>query len=120
MANKNSPLRIGAVAAGSGEIGMTFCPGKKQVGALSGDWNRNLAEDLDVITEWGASAVVSVITSEELHALKVPQLGQEVERRGLDWYHLPVHDGGVPDAGFEDYWTYAGHRLRSLLHSTGV
>jgi hypothetical protein len=37
MAIKDSRLPIGVVAAGPGEIGMTFCPGKKQVGALSGD-----------------------------------------------------------------------------------
>lgn len=53
MANKNSPLRISAVAADRSEIGMTFCPGKKQSGVLSGDWDRNLAEGLDVITNWG-------------------------------------------------------------------
>ena len=49
------PLRIDAVTApGGGLIGMTFCPGKKQVSAVSGTWDRDLGADLDLIREWGA------------------------------------------------------------------
>ena len=101
MVDGNKHLRIDSVRAGQGEIGMTLCPGKKQEGAISGNWNRNLADDLDAIAAWGASAVVTVMTRDEFAMLKVPDIGQEVEARGLDWYHPVVLDGGIPDAAFE-------------------
>jgi ADP-ribosyl-[dinitrogen reductase] hydrolase len=42
------PLRIDATAAPDGDlIGMTLCPGKKQMGSISDTWDRDLAADLD-------------------------------------------------------------------------
>lgn len=94
---------------------MTLCPGKKQRGALSGDWNRDLDEDLGAICKWGASSIVSMIEEAELVELSVANLGERAEALGLDWYHLPVEDGDVPGADFEALWTFAGHRLRRAL-----
>jgi ADP-ribosyl-[dinitrogen reductase] hydrolase len=55
----DSPLYIQSVKLrAEGEIGMTLCPGKKQAGAFSGDWNRDLDTDVAAIAEWGAVAVV--------------------------------------------------------------
>ncbi len=38
------PLQIATFQPfpGSGKIGITFCPGKVQPGAMSGSWNRDL------------------------------------------------------------------------------
>jgi ADP-ribosyl-[dinitrogen reductase] hydrolase len=116
--DKRSPLRIDSVRLRTGgEIGMTICPGKKQKGAMSGDWERDLAEDLDVIAGWGASAVVSVILAKELRELKVDNLGDEVIARKMSWYHFPVPDGGVPDFRFEEIWMQAGSELRGALRA---
>jgi ADP-ribosyl-[dinitrogen reductase] hydrolase len=45
------PLLIAGVSAGPGlgRIGITFCPGKKQPGAMTGAWDRDLCVDLHAI-----------------------------------------------------------------------
>jgi ADP-ribosylglycohydrolase/protein-tyrosine phosphatase len=122
MARKREErLRIATISASRGRIGMTLCPGKKQVRARSGDWNRDLDVDLKEIVGWGASSIVSVIEESELIDLRVPDLGEKAEALGLDWYHLPVTDTSVPGPDFETLWVYAGHRLRrALSHGEGL
>jgi hypothetical protein len=39
---------------------MTFCPGRKGIGAFSRRWNRDLVLDFDRIRDWGAVAVVTL------------------------------------------------------------
>jgi ADP-ribosyl-[dinitrogen reductase] hydrolase len=93
------PLRIAAVTAGSkfGRIGITFCPGKYDPHAMSGEWDRDLALDLDVVREWGAAAVVTLLESKEFTLLRVECLGEEVLRRNMLWFHLPIADVSVPE-----------------------
>ncbi len=111
------PLQIGAVcpAPGHGRIGITFCPGKKQAAAMTGRWDRDLALDLDAIVDWNASAVLTLVERHELAQLQVPQLGDAVRERHIDWYHLPIADRGVPDATFEAAWVTVGEGLRARL-----
>ncbi len=112
----NTPLRIDALQLScGGEIGMTLCPGKTQAGGLSGNWKRDLATDIRAIHEWGAVAVLTVMEARELRELAVPEIGEAVEQAGMDWCHLPIPDGGVPDANFENLWLYSGHRVRQSL-----
>jgi ADP-ribosyl-[dinitrogen reductase] hydrolase len=59
--NLSHPLRIDHVDAPSGGvIGMTFCPGRKGIGAFSGTWDRDLVLYFDRIRDWGALAVVTL------------------------------------------------------------
>jgi ADP-ribosyl-[dinitrogen reductase] hydrolase len=111
------PLQIGAVSAGPefGRIGITFCPGKYDRHALSGHWDRDLAVDLDAIRIWGAGAVVTLLESKELTLLRVERLGEEVWRRNMLWFHLPIVDVSTPDERFEQEWDAAGEQLRSIL-----
>jgi hypothetical protein len=55
IAVERDPLRIASLDAGvgRGKIGVTFAPGKNDRVA----WARDLAQDLDVIVDWGAKAV---------------------------------------------------------------
>ena len=120
MAMKTSvthPLRIVAVSAGKefGRIGITFCPGKFDPSAMSGTWDRDLSVDLDAIRDWGASAVVTLLEPHEFELLRVQQLGEEVGRREMAWFHLPIADGSIPDDSFERTWATAGEQLRSML-----
>jgi protein-tyrosine phosphatase len=110
------PLRIAAVTAGPefGRVGITFCPGKYDDYGISA-WDRDLAVDLDAIRDWGATAVVTLLEDYELTLLKVPLLGDEVLRRGMLWFHLPIVDASVPDDNFERTWESVGERLRSIL-----
>jgi ADP-ribosyl-[dinitrogen reductase] hydrolase len=111
------PLRIAVVTAGPefGRIGITFCPGKYDPHGMSGAWDRDLVLDLDAISDWGAAAVVTLLEPNELMLLRVERLGQEVSRRNMLWFHLPIVDASIPSAKFEQEWDVAGKELRSLL-----
>ncbi|MFL5281750.1 MAG: cyclin-dependent kinase inhibitor 3 family protein [Rhodopila sp.] len=102
-----------------GRIGITFCPGKHDNAAATGAWTRDLAADLDVITAWGARLVLTLVEPAELEALKVPHLGAEIRRLGLDWRHLPIADYSVPTEAFEQQWETHGRDIRALLQSGG-
>lgn len=124
--SQSHPLQIAEISPLLGEtvggkIGLTFCPGKKQVNAVTGAWNRDLAIDLDAIAAWGAAAVVTLVEPHELESLQVAQLGDEVRARHMAWYHLPIRDVSVPDAAFEAAWASAGEQLRNMVrHGFGV
>ena len=126
--SKSHPLQIQSVPTpGGGLIGMTFCPGKKQASAVSGTWDRDLDLDLDVIRDWGAAAVVTLMTSQELAHYRVFGMDEGISQRHMGWWHLPISDASVPTDVFEAKWKYAGAVLRShlnageriLLHSRG-
>jgi ADP-ribosyl-[dinitrogen reductase] hydrolase len=110
------PLHIAVVSAGSdfGRVGITFCPGKYDRHAKTGEWVR-LALDLDRVRDWGAAAVVTLLEPKELVLLRVERLGEEILRRNILWFHLPIVDVSVPDERFEREWGVAGEQLRSML-----
>lgn len=113
------PLEIANVRASPshGRIGITLCPGKQDRFAHTGAWARDLAIDLDAIAAWGARLVLTLVEPAELAALKVPQLGQEIQRRGMAWCHLPIADFSVPNATFEEQWVTQGREIRDRLRS---
>jgi hypothetical protein len=117
--SQTHPLEIAEVRASPahGRIGITFCPGKHDHAASTGAWARDLEADLDVITAWGARLVLTLVEPAELEVLRVPDLGAEVRRRGLDWRHLPIADYSVPTAEFEAHWLTHGRDIRALLAS---
>jgi ADP-ribosyl-[dinitrogen reductase] hydrolase len=82
---------------------------------MTGYWDRDLAFDLDVIRNWGAAAVVTLLEPEELHLLRVERIGEEVSRRKMLWFHLPIVDISIPDERFEKQWDVVGEALRSIL-----
>jgi hypothetical protein len=85
------PLQIAAVTAGAGfgRVGITLCPGKCDGHAMSGEWERDLAVDLDAVRNWGAAAVITLVEPKELALLKVERLGDEVLRRNMAWSISP-------------------------------
>ncbi len=113
------PLQIAEVQLfdGAGRIGITFCPGKVQPGAMSGSWNRDLGLDLDAIAKWNAVAVVTLVEDHELETLKVNTMGDEVRARHMTWHHLPIPDVSTPDTKFEKDWEKIGAGLRAQLRS---
>ena len=115
----DSPLWIAAVRprAGGGRIGITLCPGKVARSTWGGaGWSRDLAADLDVVREWNAAAVVTLITPSEMKRFQVDGLGEGVADRAMGWWHLPIPDGTPPGSDFEKRWETAGPALRQLLH----
>ena len=115
--SETHPLQIAEVCASEshGRIGITFCPGKHDRFALTGAWARDLATDVQVIAEWGARLVLTLVEQRELVALEVPHLGREVQRRGMEWRHLPIADHSIPSDEFEAEWETRGRELRALL-----
>lgn len=117
--SQSHPLQIAAVQASPdhGRIGITFCPGKRDLMASTGAWARDLATDLDAVADWGAELVLTLVEPAELRALAVPSLGSEVQRRGMAWRHLPIADFSVPCERFEEQWQTEGRRVRSLVRA---
>jgi protein-tyrosine phosphatase len=115
--SQSHPLQIAEVRASAshGRIGITFCPGKHDPSAITGAWARDLATDLDAIAAWGAQLVLTLVEAHELRSLKVPDLGREIEARGIAWRHLPIADFSIPDDGFERQWVTEGREARALL-----
>ena len=100
---------------GHGRIGVTLCPGKTDPGAISGPAARDLDTDLDAIGRWGATAVVSLITDEEMDHLSVRDLPEAVRDRHMEWWHAPILDGTPPGTDFEKAWAVAGEAIRDRL-----
>ena len=113
------PLQIAEIHLGGelGRLGITFAPGKKQPYAVTGGWDRDLAADLAVIAAWNAAAVVTLLEDHEFDELGIRALGAEVRRRHMEWRHLPIRDGDVPGALFEQQWIVAGEEIRNLLRA---
>lgn len=113
-----SPLQIAVVSVpgGSGLIALSLCPGKHDPAR---GWRRDLELDLAVIRKWGAEIVVTLVEDCELKLLQVTALPEAVARHGMRWLHLPIRDGSVPRAGFEQQWRTAGATLRSTLRRGG-
>lgn len=116
--SQTHPIMIASlqVPNAAGLLGLTFCPGKRDPHAFSGAWARDLDTDLAAVRAWGASALVTLVEDHELELLQVPQIGTRCGAHGMDWYHLPVEDTGVPDARFEQAWSEGhGPALRQRL-----
>src|SRR5437867_8162559 len=58
-----------------GCIGLTPCPGSARFPSARESWQRDLGADFDVIAEWGASAVVSLVQAAELKSPALDDLG---------------------------------------------
>lgn len=113
------PLRVDAFPAGNGWIGLTFCPGKHQSGALSGNWQRDLDADLQVVRDWGATDVLSLIETHEFAQLNVDALGACVHAAGMRWHHLPIADSQPPGQVFETGWPALREHLSGVLRAGG-
>lgn len=112
------PLRVDAldVPNCSGRIGLTFCPGKCTDGLYGGAWERDLTMDLEVIRDWGASVLISLMEMHEFAFLGVPAFTDIVsQKEGITWLHLPIKDMQIPDADFESRWQSIAPILKRRL-----
>ena len=108
------PLEIAEVETpGGGAVGITFCPGKTQLAAMTGSWARDLDLDLGAIKQWGAGILLTLVTQGELRAMKVERIGAAANALGLAWLHLPIDDVSIPSAGWKAQWSV--HRV--AIHS---
>ena len=117
--SRTHPIRIDTVAAnpGWGLIGMSFCPGKKQLNGLTGSWSRDLYLDLARIHDWGATIVVSLIEAREFAFLDVEALPDVVAELGMQWRHGPIPDRHPPHQQFMLGWSNLKGELMDELSS---
>jgi hypothetical protein len=89
-----------------GQLGLTFCPGKCHVGLFNDRWERNLAMDIDAVRAWGATAWINLMEDSDLVSvnLNTQSFAEAVINAGIDYYHLPIVDAGIPDAEFDTKW----------------
>jgi len=115
--SETDPLLIDQLAypEGPGRIGLAICPGKCSPGARAGGWQRDLGQDLDLIRDWPASTVVTLIEEHEFNLFQVRRLPDEVRARGMAWVHLPIIDCSAPDKRFLEAWREEGPRLHQRL-----
>ena len=124
------PIEVAEVIAPHhpGKIGISLCPGKKGPSSFGGVWDRDLATDLSVIKrDFGATAVVTLMTDLELSTSKVTGLGQAVRDHGMQWFHLPIEEMTSPGESLDEQWAEAlsyvldaitkGHNI--LVHCRG-
>jgi hypothetical protein len=95
------PIRVDWIpvpeARSAGRLGITIAPGKKASGS-SGPWNRDLGTDLRRLRQvWKVDTLVTLLPEHELDTLGIPKIGAGCAPQELEWRHLPVEDGGVPD-----------------------
>lgn len=117
--SQNNPLRIAElqIAPTWGRLGVTLAPGKVQPDARHGPVARDMNADLDVIEQWNAAAVVTLLEAHELRELKIVELGTEVARRNMEWHHWPIVDGCCPSAEFDSAWPMRSRKLLHLLQA---
>ena len=110
------PLKIDTltVPGTTGQIGMTFCPGKVQSNALTGSWHRDLETDIQAIEAWGASIIISLMQPHELKAVMVPHLPERASAK-MKHFLLPMQDADIPDAKWEEAWKKAGPQVRAAI-----
>lgn len=89
----------------SGALILTPCPGTKQVALL---------ESLKQLKAQGVTAVVTAINQQEMQAKSVSELGNEVEKLGMQWFHVPIEDDCAPGDSFPSRW----QEIRQRLHGT--
>ena len=91
-------------------------PGEEKPVRFGGMWDRDLELDLTVIQrDSDPTAIVTLMTDDELSVNKVPNLGQAVLDSGMEWFHLPIQDMAAPDESFDDIWTEMAPRILQMI-----
>lgn len=79
------------------EIGMTFAPGKTQMDALTGKWQRNVETDVARLKDfYKTDTLVSLIEAHEFEQLKIQNLSDECDKAGIKFLPFPIMDISVP------------------------
>lgn len=120
LTSLNAPLRIDSLALpDGGTIGMTICPGKKRPASMSGDWDRDLNMDLQIVKDWGADIVITLLEDFEFKEVAVESLGEQVQALGMQWVHLPIPDKCAPGTEFLHGWHTRGAAVHACLAQGG-
>lgn len=113
------PLRIDALPFANGQLGITFCPGKKGGSVYGAAWDRDIDLDVDAIKAWGASAVLTLLEDHEYEMLSVTNLGDALKTRGIEWVQFPIRDVDVPTPEAMEQWRAVSPKLHQIMENGG-
>ena len=115
MSDRTDAFQIDALDVyKGGVIGLAYCPGRCGLDAQGHLWRRSLDKDVATIDNWGAAAVVSLVTLSELKKLGVGNLSSALSACNIVWHHCPINDSQAPDCGFEGMWSTIETKLLRL------
>ena len=106
--SSSHPIWFVPVSQSDARIGLTPCPGTK---------SESLADSLTTLRKWGASAILTLMPTEELKENGVADLSVEVEKAGMQWFHLPIMDDEGPQEAFFSAWEKHGKDVHQLLNN---
>ncbi len=100
ITSENDPIRVDFLAYDvlplPGRLGMTFAPGKCNVG-MHADWQRNLEQDLTRLSQYyQTDRLVTLLEEPELAHLKIPDLFEQIQQHGMQTRWFPIPDFGTP------------------------
>ena len=115
---RSLPLKIDAVAVPSlpGLIGISSCPGMKEFSTLDLYADR-IENDLQCISNWGASLVVNLLEMQEIVMLGTAALPAKILTKNMAFMHLPMANSILPDESFEENWRKNRSRLLEALRN---
>ncbi len=93
------PIRIDWLTTPwTGKLGLTFAPGKKDLDARSGPWERDLETDIQRLRdEYEVEYLVCLVEDHELEMLRIQRLADVAEQAGIALHRLPIVDLDIPD-----------------------
>jgi len=114
------PLKIDAISVPlfPGLIGISACPGMKEFSTLD-LYDDRIENDLQCISNWGASLVVNLLEMQEIIMLGTAALPARILSRNMAFLHLPMANNLLPDEGFEEDWRSKRSRLLESLRDGG-
>jgi len=117
--SETHPLRIDKIqlTGGSGYIGMTLCPGKKFRSTFGYIWDRDFDNDLQRLADEKADGILTIMETDEIGRCKVPDIGSEIKKAGLRWWHLSVPDGYVLSPDLYPEWETMRRELVDFVMS---
>ncbi|MGI9282366.1 MAG: cyclin-dependent kinase inhibitor 3 family protein [Endozoicomonas sp.] len=104
--NSTHPFWFIPLPESSAKLVLTPCPGIK---------DSSLPEALNVLKDQEVSAILTLMTLEEMEKNQVAHLETETTQQGMQWFHLPIADDQGPTEVFASAWAAAGPQVHQLL-----
>lgn len=98
-----------AVGVGRGKLALTPVPGG------AGD----LRADVEAISQWGTTMVVSATEVEEMQSLGAARLPDLLREAGIEWAHFPIRDFAVPESPVAPQWAALSQSIHQHLQAEG-
>lgn len=97
-----------------GTLSLTACPGTQGL---------SLEKSLKQLQDSGVTALITLLSDQELEAAGLENFIQTVKKVGLDSFHVPAPDDDLPGDVFEKRWQAALHKIEEHLsanHSVAI